>query len=97
MMGVTVSINGDLNDKTENVQSPANGCRKPDVFRLSSLDDIIRVLQKLDDARLESIPVHPDTDDKVSWHNSKQSPSEFYQRLFHGLKNFPLDIDREWN
>lgn len=67
-MGVTVSIkNGILTAKTENVQCAEINPHEPGVIKLSSVDDIIRVLQKLDDARLESIPVHPDTDDKVSW------------------------------
>lgn len=68
VMGVTVSIeNGILTAKTENVQCAETNTHEPGVIKLSSVDAIIRVLQKLDDACLESIPVHPDTDDKVSW------------------------------
>lgn len=55
---------------SESVQTPETNCKQ--VIRLSSVDDIIKVLQKLDDVRLEKIPIHPDTDDKVSRHQ-KQS------------------------
>jgi hypothetical protein len=65
-MGIVISIDdGIMATNSESVQTQDNN-RKQEVIRLSSVDDIIKVLQKLDDARLEKIPIHPDTDDKVS-------------------------------